>query len=559
MSENRVTWVDFAGWRNRWDILTELPSGAQGYAFKVSRKNDGRIAFLKSIKNKKDPERRARFFREASAYDAIRVVGTPRLIESNAQRHGDKSPDLYIATEFVNGPTLSEWRKSNPRGDIDAAVATTRSLLATLRECHAKDCVHRDIKPDNIILVDADPARTVLLDFGLNYHETPSNSFQTEVCQQVGNRFLSLPELSAGSMLKQDSRSDLSFAAGILFYMLTGSNPDILQDAEGRLPHQRRGPVAALLAVAGARYGRLASLFDSAFAPHIVDRFTSADALLTSIENMMADPAVMRSTEDELAAILEIVDSAAERRRAETATRFAEALRHVQGVHRDVAASLQNRFVLMQGGLSVDGDVGTDTMSWYRLGSNDILMSTKCEVKEAGDEILFRMSGDAVYRTSIISPEYGETFSGAIRKWVIQRVFAALSDPLAFPPEATYFVELTPFGTLSEAAENARRMGRPVLAFVYDPAQKERGRLGYGLSNFLQNKKTRDTIDATFVVALVPLSQTAGALDGLSMESSRWVVFNADLVLLEEAVIYANAQEAEEIALGLATRYRGNR
>ena len=191
------------------------------------------MAFLKAIKAKSKSERRVRFFREASAYDTIRAQGIPRLIESNAHRWENAEVEPYVATEFIKGPTLRQWREAQPRVEVSIAIETSRVLLTTLSACHAGGVVHRDVKPDNIILADGDPGRPVLLDFGLNYHEIEGVGFQTEHGQEVGNRFLRLPELSAGSPLKQDPRSDLSFVAGILFYMLTGQNPDVLQDAEG--------------------------------------------------------------------------------------------------------------------------------------------------------------------------------------------------------------------------------------------------------------------------------------------------------------------------------------
>ena len=162
---------------------------------------------------------------------------------------------------------MRKWREAQSRVELDVAVATTRSLLSTLHECHAVGCVHRDVKPDNIILIDTDPTRPMLLDFGLNIHDAPKINFETEHGQEIGNRFLRLPELSAGSSLKQDPRSDLSFAADILFYMLTGQHPDILQDAEGRLPHQRSQSLAVLQDTGGVRYKRLASL-STMHSPH---------------------------------------------------------------------------------------------------------------------------------------------------------------------------------------------------------------------------------------------------------------------------------------------------
>jgi hypothetical protein len=435
MSDDQITWVDCAKWRERWEVVDNLPSGGQGEAFRARRKIDGRIAFLKVIKLKADPERRARFFREASAYDTFSVSNIPVLIESNAHRHKEESIEPYIATEFINGRTLRKWREKQTRVALADAVATIRSLLATLRECHAAGCVHRDVKPDNIILVDADPARATLLDFGLNFHEMPGVSFQTEHWQEIGNRFLRLPELSAGSFLKQDPRSDLSFVAGILFYMLTGEHPDLLQDAEGRLPHQRSQALAFLHDVGGVRYARLASLFDNSFAPRIGDRFTNANAMLASIDRMMEEHQVGRSAEDDLKAILEVVDTAAERRRVETTKRLSEALQEVRRIHDEVEKTMGGALSLTQSGFGVTGEVGTNTLSWKRPGSNGSVMSTTYEAREAGDEIIIRMSGKTVFRTPIALPGYGEEFQQAVRTWLLARIRAAISDPHALPPK----------------------------------------------------------------------------------------------------------------------------
>ena len=558
MNDDEETWVECARWPERWEVIAKLPGGGQGEAFQARRKIDGREAFLKAIKAKTDPERRARFFREANAYDTFRVGGVPHLIESSAHRHKDAAIEPYIAIDFIMGPTLRQWREEQHRFDLSAAVVTTRSLLTTLRDCHAAGCVHRDVKPDNIILAGADPARAMLLDFGLNFHETPDIDFATEHWQELGNRFLRLPELSAGSFLKQDPRSDLSFAAGILFYILTGKHPDLLQDAEGRLPHQRSQALAVLQDIAGVRHARLASLFDNAFAPQIADRFTNAAAMLASIDRMMKDHEAGRSSEDDLKAILEVVDTAAARRRVETTKRLAEALKQVHRVHYEVQKSLRDGLGLSQTGYGIAGEVGTSTLFWQKPGSNDRVMSTTCEAREAGDEIIIRMSGETIFRTPIASPRYDDEFQQAVTAWLLARIRMAISDPDALPPEADIFGEFKPHARLTDAVEEARQTERNILAFVYDPAQKERGRLQHGLGYFLQNRRTRETINAAFIVALVQLSQVSArsnALDGQSMESSRWIIFNAALEPLEQSVIYANPQEGERIALELAKRY----
>lgn len=141
MKNDEVVWVDCPKWNDRWKVVENLPSGGQGESFRIRREIDGRIAFLKTIRAKTNPERRARFFREASAYDTFHIERVPRLIESNTHRHDNAEFEPYLATEFFEGPTLRQWRVARNQVDLAVAVAITRSLLQTIRNCHAVGCV----------------------------------------------------------------------------------------------------------------------------------------------------------------------------------------------------------------------------------------------------------------------------------------------------------------------------------------------------------------------------------------------------------------------------------
>ena len=323
-------WVAHERWSGNWVSIQEYSGGGQGEAKRVLRKRDGQEGFLKAIRRgrENDPERRGRFFREASAYDTMRSSGIPRLVESNAYLHDDSEVVPYIVTEFIEGPTLHQWRQAQSLVELGIAIRTTRELLVILTTCHASGLVHRDVKPDNIVLADGDPGRPVLLDFGLSFHKAAKNDLETEQGQELGNRFLRLPELSAGSSLKQDPRSDISFAAGILFFLLTSQHPNVLQDAEGRLPHQRSQVLAMLGCVAGSSFHRLLALFDRAFAPQIADRFSNADAMLAELERVMEPPTGVHS-EAVLQDIIEALGTEALRRQAATTARLSEALKQV--------------------------------------------------------------------------------------------------------------------------------------------------------------------------------------------------------------------------------------
>jgi hypothetical protein len=133
-----------------------------------------------------------------------------------------------------------------------------------------------------------------------------------------------------------------------------------------------------------------------------------------------------------------------------------------------------------------------------------------------------------------------------------------VDDADVLPPEVDKFMEKRPHAHLDEAREAAGLVGKRVLAFVYDPTQDARGQLGHKLGYFLQNRQTRDAMNSAFAVALVPLSQVieiSRVLNGQSMEGARWVLFEADNSVLEQAVIYANAEEGEKIMKRLVEQY----
>ncbi len=101
MSKSDLTWIDYKDWNSPWEKIEALPGGGQGAAFRARCRSDGTSELLKTIKSRKDPERRARFFREATAYDSFGVDGIPRLVQRNAHRDADPEILLYIATTFM--------------------------------------------------------------------------------------------------------------------------------------------------------------------------------------------------------------------------------------------------------------------------------------------------------------------------------------------------------------------------------------------------------------------------------------------------------------------------
>jgi hypothetical protein len=225
-------------WKSRWERLRDLGRGGQGRTFVVRERNgDGTERVLKVLNDRNNPDRRARLGREVRALRSFDCDGIPKVIDDNGD-FAEPTDELYVVMELVAGLTIEDLVKQHGRRTIDEAVLLTLSLLDIIELCHSRGVVHRDIKPDNCLVREGVGQRVTLIDFGLSVN-ADEDLLLTETEQQVGNRFLGLPEHRTPGDDKRDHRADLTMCAGMLLYMLTGRQPMTLVDAHGRKPHER--------------------------------------------------------------------------------------------------------------------------------------------------------------------------------------------------------------------------------------------------------------------------------------------------------------------------------
>lgn len=147
---------DAGQWIGRYRIERRLGSGGQGLVFLAYDPELQRRVALKTPYPEAllAPSSRARFLEEARF--AARI-NHPNLV--GVYEVGEVGPLCYIASEYCDGPTLSEWLRSR-RGPVDAPSAA-RFLLVLARAVHAMhQCgvLHRDLKPGNILLVRREPS-----------------------------------------------------------------------------------------------------------------------------------------------------------------------------------------------------------------------------------------------------------------------------------------------------------------------------------------------------------------------------------------------------------------
>lgn len=317
-------------WDEKWETIRPIGGGGQGDTFLVKPKDsptNDRPGVLKILKNQKDPERRRRMHREVAALRTLDCPGIPRLIESNSDQFAADVP-LFMIGEFIEGKTLSQFLEdpAKPMG-IGDAITLLLKLLETLQYCHNAGIVHRDIKPDNIIIRCNDISAPVLIDFGISFNECDTdNTALTPAWQQLGNRFLALPELQVNSSMQRDPRADITQCCGILFFAIAGSPPVTLLDHEGRMPHQRPESQKALSKHPNDLLAKIYRIFDRAFEFQIDYRWQSIPELQQALIACIFATENARNAEQYIAQIQNKVSTSSDYARRQSFSKLSQQL-----------------------------------------------------------------------------------------------------------------------------------------------------------------------------------------------------------------------------------------
>lgn len=167
----------------------------------------------------------ARFDREAQAASSL---SHPNIV--SIYDVGEEDQVLYMVMEYVNGMTLKEYIRTNRPIPVSEAVEIMKQIASAIAHAHEHDIVHRDIKPQNI-LIDQDGMAKVT-DFGIAM--ALSATSLTETNSILGSVHYLSPEQARGGMATK--KSDI-YSIGIVFFeMLTG-----------RIPFSGQSPIAIAL------------------------------------------------------------------------------------------------------------------------------------------------------------------------------------------------------------------------------------------------------------------------------------------------------------------------
>jgi len=280
----------------RYTVIRSLGRGGMAGVYEVQDDAGQRFALKSPIVDiNASGEVTRRFAREANA---LRLLDHPNLIA--AVDVFVEAGYLFLVMEKVEGPTLGQVLDGElPRGpkpDRQAlaprrALVTARQILDGAGHAHARNLVHRDLKPDNILLVDMGGwERVKIIDFGIvklmgDTAAAFGQAALTNTGLVVGTPAYMAPEQALGRPI--DARTDLYAIGVILFEMLAG-----------RPPFHHLDPVKLMGMHAKARVPRLddvtqhaawatpemCALVDRALVKDPARRFPSAETMIQALD-----------------------------------------------------------------------------------------------------------------------------------------------------------------------------------------------------------------------------------------------------------------------------------
>jgi serine/threonine protein kinase len=283
--------------RYRLDAL--LGEGGMGAVFRATHLAMERKVAVKLLKPHltNDEMQLQRFAREARSTLKVDSPHAVKVLDFGVTPH----KDYYMVLEYLDGRTVQRELDIDGPFTAKRTVHIARHALHALGAAHRSGFVHRDIKPDNLLLmrVGTDPDYTKVLDFGVaklmeGAAHDPSQLALTQVGMVFGTPEFMSPEQACGHSL--DGRSDLYSLAATMFVMLTGQGLFEGGSAIEWLTHHARTPPPRLAMIRPelATYQELDDLLERCLAKYRDRRPSTAEELeelLAKLEDTLDRPA----------------------------------------------------------------------------------------------------------------------------------------------------------------------------------------------------------------------------------------------------------------------------
>ena len=228
--EKNLSFKDLVGTTldSRYKIEKCLGTGGMSVVFKATDLRDGSAVAIKMLRDDvaDDKESLSIFMNESKV---VSMLSHPNIVSIRAVSF--KTEKKYLVMEYIDGISLRTYMDRRSALDFDEFISFSEQILAALEHAHSRGVVHRDIKPQNILVLKDGFIKVT--DFGIA--KVPEKSKGKTISDNaIGTVYYISPEQAAGK--STDSRSDL-YSFGVLMYEM----------ATGRLPFDDERPISILM------------------------------------------------------------------------------------------------------------------------------------------------------------------------------------------------------------------------------------------------------------------------------------------------------------------------
>ncbi|MBQ2085219.1 MAG: Stk1 family PASTA domain-containing Ser/Thr kinase [Oscillospiraceae bacterium] len=267
----------------RYQIDRQIGVGGMSYVYKATDLNDGSTVAVKILKDEyagvTDLVRR---FRNESK--AVRMLSHENIVKVLDVNYSDSVQ--YIVMEYLEGITLKQYMEKYGVLNWKQTVSFSEQLLKALQHAHDRGIVHRDMKPQNVMITR--DGKLKVMDFGIARFSR--SSLHTITDKAIGTVHYISPEQAKGD--ETDSRADI-YSVGVMMYEM----------CTGKLPFDADSPVSIALMQISEQAKNISDInpdvpdglqriIEKAMEKDPNNRYQSAGAMLTELEHFRKNPEI---------------------------------------------------------------------------------------------------------------------------------------------------------------------------------------------------------------------------------------------------------------------------
>ena len=265
-----------------WKLVRWLGSGGMASVYEATDTSGRRVAIkLLHPEMARRRDLKERFLREAYVANRIGHPGIVRVLD-----HTDGA-DVFLVIELLEGEPLSARMQHADRFTVRDLLSFTDQILDALGAAHAAGVVHRDIKPDNVFVIN--DGRLKILDFGIArvIDDVPSE-FKTRTGLALGTIPYMAPEQALGRRGKVDGRTDLFALGALMFRALAGRRIHEEPSEAELLVAMATKPAPRLAAVSPGVLPAVCAIVDRALAFSQEARYPDAETMRRDVQAVLS-------------------------------------------------------------------------------------------------------------------------------------------------------------------------------------------------------------------------------------------------------------------------------